>query len=208
MNLKRQISVIVFLSLICSMVYAGDPPSPLSMLKSTANKMLRELRKNHGNLQKNPKLVYRMVSKILIPNVDQYAMARSVVSRNVWSSATITKRRQFVNEFRTLVVHIYAKAISNFKNEKVRFRPIRRGDISGNTATVFSRIIRPGRSAIPITYRLNLRANKWKIVDFSVDGVSMISSFRSQFASIANHPDGLAVLNKKLAKHNARRTNK
>lgn len=203
MKLKKQIGAFIILSLLCGMVYAAS--SPLPMLKSTANKMLSELKQNQSRLQKNPKIVYGIVNRNLIPHVDQYVMARSVVARNAWKTASIGSRKQFVNEFRTLVVRTYAKALSQFKNESVQFRPMRRGDISGKRAVVHSRIIRPGRSAIPVTYRLNLSGNKWKIIDFSVDGISMISSFRAQFAGIANRSQGLTRLNKKLAQHNARR---
>jgi phospholipid transport system substrate-binding protein len=108
-------------------------------------------------------------------------MARSVLGRQAWMSATPNQRAQFTQEFTTLLVHTYSSALANYKDEAVQFQPMR-GDASGSRAQVNSIILRKSGPSISVNYRLILLNSQWKVYDFSVDGISMLQSFRSQFA--------------------------
>lgn len=197
--MKRQLSV--FFTLFFLGVFAFAASSPMPMLEKTANQLIGQLQKNKSKLKTNPALVNKLVTSYILPHVAQEQMARSVVSRSNWANATSSQRKQFVTQFRKLVVRTYSSAFSNYNNETVKFRPLRRGQLNQNYVKVSSVVLRSGGPSIPVTYAVSRNSGKWMITDFSVDGVSMINSFKSQFASL-DTSKGLAGLTTILKKHN------
>jgi phospholipid transport system substrate-binding protein len=99
------------------------------------------------------------------------------------------------------VIHTYASAFANYTNETVQFQPLRSGQLNQNYLTVNSTVNRPGGPSIPVSYSLSLANGKWLVTDFSVDGVSMVNSFRSQIASL-DASKGLAGITAALKQHN------
>lgn len=58
------------------------------------------------------------------------------------------------------------------------------GSVSGRYAKVRSRITTDRRVEIPIEYRLLESGARWAVYDVVLDGVSLVSNYRSQFNSI------------------------
>jgi phospholipid transport system substrate-binding protein len=75
----------------------------------------------------------------------------------------------------------------NYEDQAIRFYPIRGS--AGNTVEVRSQIISSQNQPIDVTYRLIRVGASWKLYDMSVEGVSMLSSFRAQFADILSRGD-------------------
>jgi phospholipid transport system substrate-binding protein len=95
----------------------------------------------------------------------------------------------------------YAAAFAQYTSEKIKFiNP--RGGVTGSTTQIDSQIMRPNGQQIVVSYRLAWQNNQWKIYDFSVDGISMIESFHSQFAAQMSQGN-LDALIQQLVQHNA-----
>jgi phospholipid transport system substrate-binding protein len=198
----QKIKYAVFLLLLAFGVTAFAQPSPIPMLQSTSDQMIAALQQNKASLNK-PGVVYGLTRRILLPHVDTAGMARSVLGKDVWAGATSAQRQRFTDQFIMLLIRTYSAAFAAYTNEKVQFMPLR-GDISGQTFTeAESQIIRQGGPAVSVSYRLVLQKGQWKLYDFSVDGVSMIESFRSQFADQLSQGN-LDGLIQQLTQHNAR----
>src|SRR5262249_41028517 len=110
-------------------------------------------------------------------------------------------RQAFIAQFTELLIRTYAAALASYTNQSVQFFPIRGGFANQNQVQVQSQIIQPGGPPIPMSYQLLLEGDQWKVIDFSVDNVSIVQNFRAQFASDLNQ-GGLSYLNKKLTQHN------
>lgn len=175
--------------------------SPLEMLKPTSDQMLSELSVNKTTLKSNPQKVFDIVHRILLPHVDMNIMARSVVGRAEWNNANAQDQRAFTAQFTELLIRTYAAALASYTNQSVEFFPIRGGYANQNQVRVQSQIVQPGGPPIPVSYQLLLEGNQWKIIDFSVDNVSIVQNFRAQFASDLNQ-GGLSHLIQKLTQHN------
>ena len=67
--------------------------------------------------------------------------------------------------------------------------------------TVKTQVDRPGGSPIPINYSMHVNDGDWKVYDVAVDGVSLVSTYRSTFGSQIRQ-DGLDALIKSLAARN------
>lgn len=158
--------------------------SPLDLLEKTAQQMLEALKANKASLQNNPNSVYSIVKRILLPQVDQETMALSVLGRDVWQSSSAIEHKRFIEEYTFLLVRTYARALSSYEDQHIRFLPIRDGYQGKKFIQINSLIIQKDGSPISVSYRLRLVGENWKIYDISVDNVSMVQSYKAQFAEI------------------------
>lgn len=154
--------------------------SPIPMLEQAAGNITATLKQNKSHLKNNPKIIHQAVQQYLLPIVDVKGMSRSVLGRAAWNKATVSEKSQFTKEFTNLVIRTYSNPLSEYDDEKVKFLPIR-GSISGRFVKVNSVIVRNNGPDIPLSYSLVLKSGHWKVYDLSVEGVSLLQSFRSQF---------------------------
>jgi phospholipid transport system substrate-binding protein len=204
---KQYFSVFIgFFAIAFAIVFATSAvaatPSPMDMLQSTSSQMIAELNADKATLKSNPNQVFDIVHRILLPHADMSYMAKSVVGRAAWNSASSSDQQAFIQQFTELLIRTYASALASYTNQTVEFSPIRGGWEGQNQIQVQSRILQPGGPDVPMTYRLLLENQSWKLVDFSVDNVSLVENFRAQFANDLNQ-GGLANLTAKLKQHNA-----
>jgi phospholipid transport system substrate-binding protein len=124
-----------------------------------------------------------------------------VLGKSNWRGASPEQRDVFVDQFRTLLVRTYAKALLEYSEEKVQYNESTKNPKS-NLVTVKTEVQQPGDSAsIPINYRMHISGGEWKVVDVAVDGISLIRSYRGSFASEIK-ANGLQSLIGKLTEKN------
>jgi len=155
--------------------------SPVPMLERTANSIISTLKENKSSLKSNPDIIYRAVEANLLPNVDVAGMSRSVLGRQAWNKASASERVQFSKAFTRLVIRTYSTPLAQYSNETVQFLPLR-GSLNARFIRVNSVIVRSEGQNIPLSYSLIAKDGQWKVYDISVEGVSLLQSFRSQFA--------------------------
>lgn len=200
--MKLRAIALILLWCVTGIVLAAG--SPIDMLQSASDEMIATLNQHKATIKTNPTVVYRIVDRILVPHFDVESMSRAVLGRNTWGNATPDQRQRFTEAFQALLIRTYSSAFAAYTNETVQFSPIRGGYSEQSRVQVQSKIVRQNGPPIPVSYRLVRVGGDWKIYDFSVEGVSIVESFRSQFASdIAEQ--GLDHLIQKLEKHNTGR---
>lgn len=178
----RGLKSIVFIACLFSAQFlCAQNVSPVVMLEQTANEIISNLKQNKMKLKSNPDIVYKAVAAHLLPKVDVAGMSRSVLGRQAWTKATPEERELFSKEFTRLVIRTYSSPLAQYSDETVQFLPVRG---AGNTRfmRVNSVIVRSQGQNIPMSYSLISKNGQWKIYDISVEGVSLLQSFRSQFA--------------------------
>lgn len=198
MKILRSLKCIplAFLLLVSGWAYAAS--SPVDMLQSTSTQMLNALSKV---TDRNDQALYSLVRRILLPHVDLNGMSELVIGK-YWAGASASERAQFEQEFTHFVTRTYSTALASYSNEKVRFFPIR-GGISGNRVQVSSAIDQKNGQSVSVSYRLVLLGGQWKVYDFSVEGVSIVENYRSQFADVLR-TNGLSGLIAQLRQQNER----
>lgn len=175
--------------------YVMADNSPMPMVVEMNQKVLAELKKHKSELKAHPQYVVGAIKSYFMPHVDTQGMARSVLGRNAWQSATAADKEAFTNEFTALVLRTYAQPISHYDGEKVEFLNMKPSPAS-RFAQVQTIIVRPNGQRIPMTYHLILMANnQWKVYDLSVEGVSLLNSFRNQFGDALKQDSLRAVIN-------------
>jgi phospholipid transport system substrate-binding protein len=175
---------------------------PVVMLQSIADQMIHGLEANKASLKGNPGYVYSLARQVVVPHANLDEMSKRVLPPKIWNQATSTQRSQFEKEFTTLLVRTYGSALADYTDQTIRIFPVRGGIGNKTSIKVDSQIIRSNGPAIPISYRVLLNGSQWQVYDMTVEGVSLLESFRSQFADklMQGNIDSLI---KELAAHNA-----
>lgn len=179
---KYLYGVSIFLFLMISIPRIAFAQDPVNMLDSVASQMISSLKAHKATLRTNPSIVYSLAYKIVVPHADLEVMARNVLPPRTWASATPTQRKEFEREFTTLLVRTYASALAEYTDETVRFYPVRGGYEGKSGVNVNSTIVRSDGPNISVNYRVVHVGSQWKLYDMAVEGISMLESFRSQFA--------------------------
>lgn len=177
----KKIQSIIFIAAVLSTSFLWAQVSPIPMLETTAEQIVTTLKQNKANLKSNPQVIYQAVQQHLVPHVDVSGMSRSVLGRQAWNKASTDERKQFASAFTRLVIRTYASPLSEYTDETIKFQPVR-GSLASRFVRVNSIIVRSNGQNIPLSYSLVSKNGAWKIYDLSVEGVSLLQSFRSQFA--------------------------
>ncbi|CAM4448333.1 MAG: Intermembrane phospholipid transport system binding protein MlaC [Legionellaceae bacterium] len=197
-SLKNKFTCSFSILLLLFSLSAHSIDSPLPMLQTVSEQMLQKLKSNKQSTPL-PTFIEKIVRENLVPHFDLNYMSRMVIGRDTWKIASPTQQNEFIEKFTVLLIRTYSTALSSYTDQTITFYPIR-GQLTEETQ-VESKIFRQDGPPIPVSYRLKLEDKNWKIYDFSVDGVSLIESFRNQFShEIAE--GGIKQLLEKLAQHN------
>ena len=195
----KKVIVALFGLLICTMVWAIS--SPVEVLQNTSNQLISALQRNQATLKTKPQIVYGIVNQILLPHVDVMNMSSKALGREAWLRATPAQKQAFAQQFVTLLIRTYSSALAQYTNERVNFLPLRSDYNNQSRVQVNSVIVRESGPSINLSYRMMRVDEQWMLYDFSVDGVSIIESFRSQFVQELQN-SGIDGLINKLAQHN------
>jgi phospholipid transport system substrate-binding protein len=187
--------------LLSSVTALAADPAPVAMLKQSTVEMLAMLKSNQSILKSKPKILEAEIRRIVVPKFDLTSMAQSVVGRRHWQEASSTQQQAFIREFTDLVISVYSAPLEDYKGDRVQFLPLR-GEIGGQSRVVVQTVIlRPTGQRIAVNYSLKSTGNSWKVYDFSIEGISMIASYRSQFADVLESK-GMSGLLAQMQVHN------
>ena len=185
-------AALLALSLAFGTAHATD--NPREVVEQASREMLSALQANQAALQQNPEQIYDLVQSILLPHFDFQRMSQWVMGQH-WRQASTAQREEFIDRFRTLLVNTYGKALLDYSNETVIFHNAPAP--SGDDVTVRSEVQQTTGSPIPINYRLHNRDGNWKVYDVSVEGVSLVTNYRSQIDSLVRQ-EGIDGMLRKL----------
>lgn len=183
--MKRFKAIFFVISMVVAQAIAAQS-SPVPMLENSASQILETLKQNKATLKTNHQIIYQAIEHYLLPNVDVSGMSRSVLGREAWNKASAVERKAFTQAFTQLVIRTYASPLAEYSGETVKFLPLR---LSAETRfiRVNSVISRPNGQTIPLSYNLVSKNGEWKIYDLSVEGVSLLQSFRTQFGDVLHN---------------------
>ncbi len=182
---KFKVIVIAISLVFVQAVFAQSSPVP--MLENSASQILSSLKQNKGAIKSNHQIVYQAIEQHLLPIVDVTGMSRSVLGREAWNKATPMEKKEFMQAFTQLVIRTYATPLAEYSSETIKFLPVRGASADAKFMRVNSIISRPNGQDIPLSYNLVSKNGQWKIYDLSVEGVSLLQSFRSQFGDVLHN---------------------
>ena len=185
---RRAVSALVFIAFSVSLVsvsaaLAADDPTltaaPRQLINETATKIVSILAKKDQTTETRISEIESLAYEIF----DFTTMSKLVLARN-WKKMDKAKRKEFVVEFKRHLSRTYGTRLDRYEQEEV--------DVYGaqvevrNDVSVKTRILGGQFDGAEIAYRLRNRRDEWKIIDVVIEGVSLVSNYRSQFKEVLN----------------------
>ena len=115
----------------------------------------------------------------ILPHIDFERMTRLAVGRG-WRGADARQREALVAQFGTLITRIYSAAIDAFDGHEAQVDPLSLSPLDDNVI-VRSRFRKAGTRPIEVDYTMWKSAEGWKVYDISVENVSLVITYRTQF---------------------------
>ncbi len=155
--------------------WAGQPTE---VVRSVIEQAL-DILKNPGYSRSQK---HQMVKSIVDPHFDYREMAKLSLGAT-WRGLSAGQQDEFVRLFAELLEASYADKIDKYAQRvKIDYT----GEIpEGNRAEVRTVVVKPN-DRIPLNYRLLQEGGTWKVYDVVIEGVSLVSNYRSQFSRIIN----------------------
>ncbi|HTG82759.1 MAG TPA: ABC transporter substrate-binding protein [Geobacteraceae bacterium] len=107
-------------------------------------------------------------------------MAKRSLGR-YWKERSPAERKEFVSLFEILLENSYAGKIESYNQEKIVYLS---ENVEGEYAEVKSKVVTPKRDEYALDYRLLSAGGRWMVYDVVIEGVSLVSNYRSQFNRI------------------------
>lgn len=120
-----------------------------------------------------------LVDTKVMPSVNFEVATRSAVGPQ-WRSATAEQRTQLQTEFKTLLLRLYAGALTQVRDQTVEV--LKTLPTAGSTQVVVQTEVRGSGEPIKLDYRLDKSGESWKIIDVNVGGIWLVQNYRSQFS--------------------------
>jgi len=173
--IKYIITIFLFFSITA---YAAD--SPDLFLKKSVREVAQFISENKETLENDEGFLKAKVDELIIPKLDIELMSKIVLGKKIWLSINSYQREKFILAFRGLMVKTYMKSLTAFNGEKIKFIPYIEGK-RPDIAKVKSIYLLP-EGEIAVNYRLKLdKVNEWRVFDISIDGISLLRNYRSDF---------------------------
>lgn len=154
--------------------------APDVLVKGITEDVIQIIRKDKEIRSGNPKRIAEVVEVKILPHFHFARMTQIAMAVN-WRRATPEQKKALTEEFKTLLVRTYSNALTAYRDQVIVFKPLRARpeDVE---VTVRSEVKQKGAQSVALDYDLEKTPEGWKVFDVKVGGVSLITTYREDFA--------------------------
>ena len=186
------------LTVIPGVKAAGLLP-PQIAIQEASDKLQQRLQDK--SFSQNFAQVTEFVDHTIYPHTDFDKISELVLGK-LWNTASSDEQQRFKQEFKILLIRTYSRAFVEFKDWTVRFLPLEMEN-GASKVIVKTEVLQPGIQPISVNYRMLLNAGAWKAYDIMIEGVSLVTNYRSTFSNEVKAKGSLSAVIDSLAKRNA-----
>lgn len=188
---------VVFLPVV--MAAQTDNQNPYYQMEVAANKIFNTINSQSAKIKNNPEILRDIVKQDLLPYI-QVKYAGALVLGSYYKSATPAQRDAYFVAFENYLVQAFAQALSMYNGQKYQIEPAK--NVSDkNMVSIRVLLINTDSTQAPIRldfqWRKNTVSGEWKAYDLIAEGISMITTKQSEWATILR-TNGIDALTKQL----------
>ena len=166
-------------TLALSLPAFAQPEPPGTLIERVSTEVLNILQQSTSRPDRQA--VMALVQEKVLPHFD-FTRMTALATGLGWRSASPEQQASLVEQFRTLLVRTYSTALTRYSNQTLEFMPARFSE-DQSKSVVRSLLKQPGAPVLTVDYRMaQLPSGDWKIYDVTVDGVSLVTTYRDSFA--------------------------
>jgi phospholipid transport system substrate-binding protein len=199
---KKLFTVFGFIGAVAFAPAALADEAPDVFVKRISQEVIEAAKTDKDVQSGNQKRILDLVEAKILPHVDFQRMTALAAGR-FWREASPEQQKQLTTEFRSLLIYTYSGAISQIRDQKLEFKPLR-AQPTDTEVEVRSQVMQPrGGDPIQLNYRLAKQGSAWKIYDVNVLGAWLVETYKGNFAAEISK-GGIDGLIKTLAEKNKR----
>ena len=180
---------------------AWSQESPDALVRKNTTEILAALKADKDLAAGNQKKIEKLADEKILPLFNFVRMTQLAVGWN-WKDASEAQKKSLIDEFRTLLVRTYSTSLTQFRNQTIDVKPTKMAATDAEVV-VKTQVVQPGGQPIPIDYSLEKSGDSWKVYDVLIDGVSLVTNYRSSF-NTEIQKSGIDGLIKSLADRNSK----
>jgi len=193
-------SFIILIAALCAFaVHAQEAPDAL--VRRSTNEILAALKADKDLQAGNQQKIEKLADEKILPYFNFVRMTQLAVGRN-WRDASDTQKKSLIDEFRRLLVRTYSTSLTQYRDQTIEVKPLKIA-AADTDVVVKTNVNQPGGQPIPIDYSLEKAQDGWKVYDVLIDGVSLVTNYRSSF-NTEIQKSGIDGLIKSLVDRNAK----
>ena len=157
--------------------YAGPPTEQLRGATDRVLKLLQDpALKQPARTEERRKQIRAVANEIF----DWQETGKRALARH-WQGRTPQQREEFSQLFADLIERSYVGKLELYSGERIVYA----GEaVDGDQATVRTKLVTKSNTEIPIDYRMQKEGDRWRVYDVTIEGVSLVGNYRSQFNRI------------------------
>lgn len=184
---KRTFLYVLTTLFLASSAFAGVTDE----VKKTVDEVVRIV--SDKEMKKHDAKRRQALKKTISTIFDYNEMAKRSLGKH-WNQRSAAEKKQFAELFASLLENSYASKIESYNNEKIVYL---KESMDGDHAEVKSKVVTVKRDEFTLDYRMISQNGKWMVYDVVIEGVSLVSNYRTQFNKIITS-QGYPELVKKL----------
>jgi phospholipid transport system substrate-binding protein len=189
---KWLISILTAMTVMVSttVTIASEQSDPYVMINEVASLTFDRMKREKEQIEKNPELLRTVMEEELLPYIDYRFSAFKVLGKYA-SKVPREKLLEFVSVFREYLITSYAVALGYYDDQLVEFAPALEFD--GRSDVTVRAVIKDGeRPDIKVAFKVrkDRQSDQWQVYDMVAEGISLLSSKRTEFESILRQ-DGI-----------------
>lgn len=177
---------------------AADLLEPQQVIEDASSQL--KVRMQDPGFTKDFRKITEFVHSVIYPHAD-FDLISSLVLGKLWKDASVSEKEAFKKEFQTLLIRTYSRAFVEFKEWSVRFLPVN-AEEDARKVMVKTEILQPGLQPIAVNYRMLHNKGEWKVYDILIEGVSLVTNYRTSFKNEVERTGSLQEVINQLAKRN------
>jgi phospholipid transport system substrate-binding protein len=175
-SVKKLWQLLIALVLATSFAVQAADGTPDAIVKSTVDDVLGVIKQH-----KDKRALQDLAEKKVVQNFDFARMTQLAVGR-AWRDATAEQRASLEQAFRSLLVTTYTAALAQTSGDTPAIE-VKPAQLEGEDALVRTVVRQSGKQPFAIDYRMTKSGSGWKVYDVVVENLSLVTNYRSSFAS-------------------------
>jgi phospholipid transport system substrate-binding protein len=155
--------------------------APDALVKRISDDVINTAKSDKEIQAGNINRIVALVEEKILPYVDSERMT-SLAAGRYWRQATPEQQKQLITEFRSLLIYTYSGALSQIRDQKIEYKPLR-ADPADTEVEVRSQVIQSRGEPIQLSYRLEKLSSGWKMYDVNVMGAWLVEAYKGTFNS-------------------------
>jgi len=178
MTALRTILSAALLTVACA-AGAQAEKGPVEIVRETTNELFRMVDANREHYENDIEALREDIRPILLEEVDTLYSGRLVLGRSARGMER-DKVEEFSDALSNLLIRRYADGLLDFRTrDQIEIRPLT-GDNTERMTRVKTRVKLENDEEAPVDYVFRKTDDGWKIFDVIVEGISYVTTFRSQ----------------------------